>query len=155
MGESASARTERDLADLRRAIDRDVDAIVGRVREDVDPRNVARRNPLAFAGTVASLGTAAALALWRRARQRRVDEQRVDVLIERFGGRIDKLKGSARKRFRRQLREEMTEVGPTGPREVAWGAAAAALTALATTLARSFAGRLLGDDRPDGGSRRL
>ncbi len=106
MGESASARTERELADLRRAIERDVDELKDRAREDVDPRNVVRRQPLAVLGGIGSLASAAVLAIVRRSRGTRLAEQRADVLVERFGGRIDQLKGKARKRFRDQLNDE-------------------------------------------------
>ncbi len=146
MGESASARTERELADLRRAIERDVDELKDRAREDVDPRNVVRRQPLAVLGGIGSLASAAVLAIVRRSRGTRLAEQRADVLVERFGGRIDQLKGKARKRFRDQLKKEMREVGATGPNEVVWSAVVAALTALATTMAQGFGKRLLGDE---------
>lgn len=154
MGESASARTERELADLRGAIERDVDALTGRLREDVDPRNLVRRQPLAVFGSLGSVATAAALALMRRSRDSRTAEKQVDVLVERFGGRIDKLTGKARKRFRSQLKKEMAEVEATGPREVAMGAASAALVSLATTMAQSFGKRLLGDESADEPPRR-
>ncbi len=147
MGESASARTERELLALRGEIDRDVDALLARVREDVDPRNLVRRNPLAVGGSLASVATAAAVGLWRRAREGRRAEAQVDALIARFGGRIDRLKGKARKRFRQQLREEMSEVGTKGLRDVAVEAVTGALTAIATTLAQGLARRLLGDER--------
>ncbi len=146
MGESASARTQRELADLRRAIERDVDEVKERAREDADPRNLVRRQPLAVLGGLGSVASAALLAIVRRSRGSRITEQRADVLIERFGGRIDQLKGKARKRFRDQLKKEMREVGGTGPKEVVWAAVAAALTALATTTARGFGKRLLGDE---------
>lgn len=149
MGESASARTERELADLRDTIARDVDALRERVREDVDPRHLVRRQPLAVIGSLASIAVAAAVSVVRRAREARVMERRADMLIERFGGRIDKLRGKARQTFRAQLRQEMAEVERTGPKDVAWGAAAAALTALAATLARGFGRRLLGDESED------
>jgi hypothetical protein len=146
MGESASARTQRELADLRAAIERDVDALSERVREDVDPRNLAARQPLAVIGGLASLATAAALTVVRKARASRRTGKQVDALIERFGGRIDKLKGGARKTFRKQLRKEMAEVEATGPREVALGVASGFLTTLAMTMARGFGRRLLGDE---------
>ena len=59
MGESPSARTQRELADLRRQIDDDVDALVERAKSDVDPRNLLRRQPVAAFG---ALGSVAALA---------------------------------------------------------------------------------------------
>ena len=146
MGESASARTQRELADLRSAIDRDIDTLVDRVREDVDPRNLVRRNPIAVAGSLGSLAAAAAVGMLRRERESRRMYGAVDVLVERFGGRIDKLKGKPRKTFRKQLRKEMAEVGSSGPQEAVWGAVAAGLTALATTVARGFGQRLVGDE---------
>ncbi len=151
MGESASARTQRELADLRGAIERDVDALKERAREDADPRNLVRRQPFAVVGSLASLATAAAVAVVRRARQARTVEKRTDVMIERLGGRIDKLKGRSRKEFRTQLRREMAEVERTGSREMAFGVVSGALTALATTLAVGFGRKLLGDEpsRPD------
>ena len=146
MGESASARTQRELADLRAAIGRDADALVAQARDDVDPRRLVRRRPLAVLGSLASVTLAAGVAVVRRIRESRQMDQRVDVLIESLGGRIDKLKGKARKRFRYQLRKEMAEVEPTGPKDVAIGVLSALLTALATTMARGFGKRLLGDD---------
>ena len=156
MGESASARTERELADLRRRIEDDVDALVGRVREDVDPRNVVRRQPVASLGAVGSLATVVAVAVTRRvrsARARRPDKE-IDRIVEQLGGRVDRLKGRARKRFREQLRKEMVEVEgeKRGPKEAAWAAGMAALTAGATELARRFATRLAGDE--EDGTRR-
>lgn len=146
MGESASARTQRELADLRDTIARDVDALKERVREDVDPRNLVRRRPFAVFGALGSLASAAALMVVRRARESRTAEREVDVLVERFGGRIDKLKGKARKRFRSQLKKEMAEVEASGPKDVAIGVASAALTSLAMTMAQSFGKRLLDDE---------
>jgi hypothetical protein len=150
VGESPSARTQRELADLRRSIDRDADALLERVRYDVDPRNLVRRDPIAAAGTAASVALAATAGIVRRRRESRKVEGQVDAVIERLGGRIDRLKGKARKTFRKQLRKEMAEVDATGPKEVAWGAAAAALTALGTTMARAFAQRFVGDDEAEG-----
>jgi hypothetical protein len=147
MGEVASARTERELADLRRAIERDVDLLKQRAREDIDPRNLVRRRPLPILGSLGSLAVAAVVGLVRRSRGDRNATAQADVLIERFGGRIDKLRGKARKTFRDQLRKEMREVGGAGPRDALWGAVAAALTALATTVAQRSAQRLLGDER--------
>ncbi len=156
MGESASARTERELADLRRRIEDDVDALVERVREDVDPRNVVRRQPVASLGAVGSLATVVAVAVTRRvrgARARRPDKE-IDRIVEQLGGRGDRLKGRARKRFREQLRKEMVEVEgeKRGPKEAAWAAGMVALTAGATELARRFATRLAGDE--EDGTRR-
>jgi hypothetical protein len=146
VGESPSARTQRELADLRGAIDRDVDALIERARSDVDPRNLIRRQPLAVAGSLASLATATAVGLMRRTREAQRKDGIVDALLERFGGRIDKMKGGARKEFRKQLAKELAEVERTGPREAAYGAVSAAITALATTMAQNFGRKLLGDD---------
>ncbi len=146
MGESASARTQRELADLRGAIERDVDALLARARSDVDPRNLVRRQPLAVAGSLASVAAAAALGLMRRARESKRKDRIVDALVDRFGGRIDKMKGRARKEFRKQLAKELAEVERTGPREAAYGAVTAAIAALATTVAQGFGRKLLGDE---------
>lgn len=154
MGEGASARTQRELADLRAEIERDVDALKERVREDIDPRNLVRRQPFAVVGGLGSIASAAALLVVRKARESRTAGKQVDVLVERFGGRIDKLKGKARKRFRDQLKREMGEVESTGPKDVAIGVVSAALTSLATTMARSFGKRLLGDESADDGAAR-
>ncbi len=154
MGESPSARTQRELADLRGQIERDVDALKERVREDVDLRNLVRRQPFAVVGGLGSLVSAAALIVVRKARASRTAEQRVDVLVEGFGGRIDKLRGKARKRFREQLKREMAEVEASGPKEVAVGVASAALTSLATTMAKSLGRRLLGDETTSEDGRR-
>lgn len=146
MGESPSARTERELARLRAEIDRDIDALVARVREDVDPRRLFLRQPLAVAGSALSVAAAAAIGLFGRTRRSKVDELKLDALVERLGGRLDKLKGDARKRFRKQLQKEMAEVEHSGPKEVAWGAVAAGLTALATAVAQALGRRLLRDE---------
>lgn len=147
MGESASARTERELAELRSAIDRDIDAIVGRVREDVDPRNFLRRQPLAVLGSAASVAVATAVGIVAKTRQRRRDRIELDILVERVGGRIGKLKGKARDRFRKELQKELAQIERSGPKAALWGAVAAALTALATTFAQGFGRRLLRDER--------
>ena len=146
MGESTSARTQRELADLRGAIERDVDALLARARSDVDPRNLVRRQPLAVAGSLASVAAAAALGIMRRARESKRTEGILDALIERFGPRIDKMKGKARKEFRKQLAKELAEVERTGPREAAYGAVSAAIAAVATTMAQGFGRKILGDD---------
>jgi len=146
MGESASARTQRELAELRGAIERDVDALKARVRDDADPRNLVRRQPLAVIGSLGSLAAAVALGLVRRAREKSRMEGQVDAVVERLGGRIDRLRGKARKEFRKRLRKEMAETSASGPKEAAYGALTAALTALAMTVARGFARRLAGDE---------
>lgn len=146
MGESPSARTQRELGELRSAIDRDVGALVARAREDADPRNLVRRNPLAVIGSVGAMASAAALAVVRRRRESSLMEGRIDEVVERLGGRIGKLRGGARKTFRKQLRREMDQVAKSSPREAARVAVTAAVTALATTVARGLGRRLLADE---------
>jgi hypothetical protein len=154
MGESPSARTQRELADLRRKIDDDVDALVARARSDVDPRNLVRRQPLAALGTLGSVLALAGVGVAKKVRdaRARTPDSEIERIIERLGGRVDRLKGRARKRLREQLRNELADVQAEqrGPKEALWGAGMAALTAGATTLAQRFAGRLGGDD-PAGG----
>ncbi len=154
MGESASARTPRELADLRATIDRDIDAVIAHARSDIDPRNLVRRAPLAVFGSLASVASAAALGITKRSRDSRKAEATVDAMLERVGDRVDRLKGKARKQFRKQLRKEIEEVEGTTPRAVAIEALSGVLTAVATTMATGLARRLLGDDRRDGGPRR-
>src|SRR5439155_11379081 len=55
MGEVASARTDRELSELRATIDSDIRLLRERITEDVDPRRLARRNPLAVFGALASV----------------------------------------------------------------------------------------------------
>jgi len=76
-------------------------------------------------------------------------ETELDQVIERLGGRLDRLKGRARKRFRERLKNEIAEV-ETGPRakQMVWESATAALTAAATLFARRFISRLTGDEEP-------
>jgi len=149
LGESPSARTQRELADLRSTIDRDVDAVIARVREDVDPRNLLRRQPLAVLGSTASVAIAAAVGILAKGREQKRERTQLDVLAERVGGRLGKLNGDARKRFRKELQKELAEVEGTGPKEALWGAVAAGLTALATDAAQRFGRRFLGDERVD------
>jgi len=153
VGETASARTERELASLRAEINTDLDYLLARVRDDVDPRNLARRQPVAVFGTLGSVaaivgvGIAARVKSFRRSRT----ERELDQIVERLGGRLDRLKGRARKRFRETLKKEIGEV-ETGPRakQMVWESAAAALTAAATLFARRFVSRLTGDEElPD------
>ena len=153
MGETASARTERELAALRGEIDTDVDYLLARIRNDVDPRNLARRQPLAVFGTLGSLTAIVGIAFASRVKsfRRSRTEKELDQIVERLGGRLDRLKGRARKRFRETLKNEIAEV-ETGPRakQMVWESAAAALTAAATLFARRFVSRLTGDDElPD------
>ena len=153
MGETASARTERELAALRGEIDTDVDYLLARIRNDVDPRHLARRQPLAVFGTLGSLAAIVGIAFASRVKsfRRSRTEKELDQIVERLGGRLDRLKGRARKRFRETLKNEIAEV-ETGPRakQMVWESAAAALTAAATLFARRFVSRLTGDDElPD------
>jgi hypothetical protein len=152
VGETASARTERELAALRGEIDADLDYLLVRVREDADPRNIARRQPVAFFGTLGSVAAILGLAFASRVKsfRRTRTEKELDQIITRLGGRLDRLKGRARKRLRETLRKEIDEV-ETGPRakQMAWESATAALTAAATLLARRFASRLTGDPLPE------
>ena len=153
MGETASARTERELASLRREIDTDLDYLLARVRDDADPRNLARRQPLAVFGTLGSLAAIVGIAFASRVKSFRKSrtEKELDQVIARLGGRVDQLKGKARKRLRETLRKEIAEV-EEGPRakQMIWESATAALTAAATLMARRFASRLTGDDElPD------
>ena len=153
MGETASARTERELAELRGQINADLDHLLARVRDDADPRNLARRQPIAVFGTLASVAAIVGVALASRVKsfRRSRTETELDQVIERLGGRLDRLKGRARKRFRETLKKEIEEV-ETGPRakQMIWESAAAALTAAATLFARRFASRLTADDElPD------
>lgn len=154
MGESPSARTERELADLRRKIDDDVDALIERAKSDVDPRNLLRRQPVATLGGLGSIATLAGVTIAKKVRdaRRKAPESEIERITERLGGRVDRLKGRARKRFRESLRKELADVQSEqrGPKEALWGAGMAALTAAATTFASRFAGRLTGDDPLDG-----
>lgn len=157
MGESPSARTQRELADLRRKIDDDVDALIERARSDLDPRNLVRRQPVAAFGTLGSIAALAGVTVTKKVRdaRRRTPDSEIERIAERLGGRIDRLKGRARKRFREQLRTEIADVQDEkrGPKEALWGAGMAALTAAATTFAQRFAGRLAADDAEDSARR--
>jgi hypothetical protein len=150
MGESPSARTERELAELRRKIDDDVDALIERAKSDVDPRNLVRRQPVAALGTLGSVAALASVTVAKKVRdaRRKTPDSEIERIAERLGGRVDRLKGRARKRFRESLRKELAGVQEEqrGPKEALWGAGLAALTAAATALAQRFAGRLAGDD---------
>ena len=149
MGESPSARTERELADLRASLDVDLQELRTRVREDADPRRLVRRQPVAVLGTVGSILAMGAVGVARGVRERRSrrDDTELDAVIARLGGRVDKLKGKARKRLRETLRKEIGEVerGPKA-RAAIWTAATGALTAALTVVARRFAARLVGDE---------
>jgi hypothetical protein len=153
VGETASARTERELAELRGQIDTDLDYLLARIRDDADPRNLARRQPIAVFGTLGSLAAIVGIAFASRVKsfRRSRTEKELDQVVQRLGGRLDRLKGRARKRFRETLKSEIEEV-ETGPRakQMIWESATAALTAAATLFARRFVSRLSGDeDLPD------
>ena len=154
MGESPSARTQRELADLRRSIDDDVDALIERAKSDIDPRNLFRRQPVAALGALGSLLAVAGVTAAKKVTdaRRRAPDSEIERVIERLGGRVDRLKGRARKRLREQLRSEIADVQDPkrGPKEALWGAGMAAVRAAATTFAQRFAGRLAGDDPTDG-----
>ena len=149
MGETASARTERELADLRASLDVDLSELRTRIREDVDPRNLVRRQPAAVFGTLGSMLAIGAVAITRGVRERRIrrSDTDVDAVIARLGGRVDKLTGKARKRLRETLRKEIGEVeqGPKAQQAI-FQAVSTAVTAAPTLVARRFASRLVGDE---------
>ncbi|MGH2783307.1 MAG: hypothetical protein ACRDLA_18225 [Thermoleophilaceae bacterium] len=122
------------------------------MREDVDPRNLIRRQPLAVLGSAASIAIAAALGFITKQRAKAKEQLTLDVLAERVGGRLGKMKGDARKSFRKELQKELAEVEATGPKQVVWTAVAAGLTALATDAAQRLGQRLLRDEPTTRGS---
>jgi hypothetical protein len=149
MGESPSARTERELSALRSSIDSDIRLLKDRVKEDSDPRRLAQRNPIAVFGALASVLAIGAVTTVRgfAERGRRRNDKDVDALIARLGGRVNKLRGRARDRFRKQLREEIGEIEQKpSPLTITTNAISSALTAGLTLLAQRFASRLVADD---------
>ncbi|HET8567352.1 MAG TPA: hypothetical protein VFM93_00010 [Candidatus Limnocylindria bacterium] len=159
MGEDASARTQADIAALRRGIEGDLDALAAKAKADLDIAALARRQPVAVFGTLGSLvalGGAAIAARVRASRQRRPDTE-IERIVEELGGRIDRLKGRARKRFREQLRREISEVEKPKrtASEALWSTGMAAFTAFATELARKFGGRLAADEHAPAEGREL
>lgn len=149
MGESASARTERELADLRSRIDADLRLLEERAREDIDPRNIMRRNPVAFFGATGSAVAVAAVGILRALseRSRRTKDADIDALVQRMGGKVDQLRGKARKRFRSALRKEMKEIDrEPDVRRRGMDMATAALTSALTLLAQRFTSRLVADE---------
>ena len=149
MGEKPSARTERELADLRASLDVDLQELRTRAREDIDPRNLVRRQPVAVLGTLGSVLAIGAVGIARGIRERKVRraDTEIDAIIARLGGRVDKLKGRARKRLRETLRKEMAEVEqPPKPQQMIWQSVSGALTAALTLIAQRFASRLVGDE---------
>lgn len=149
MGESSAARTERELTRLRATIDSDLRMLEERIREDIDPRRLARRNPIAVFGALGSVLAIGAVTTVRSLaeRGRRRSDEDVDALIARLGGRVNKLRGRARKRFRSQLRDEIGQVerAPKAKR-MAWQAVSGALTAALALISRRFASRLVADE---------
>jgi hypothetical protein len=149
LGESPSARTERELADLRASLDVDLSELRTRIREDVDPRNLVRRQPAAVLGTLGSVLAVGAVGIARGVRERRLrrSDTELDAIIARLGGRVDKLRGKARKRLRATLRQEIGEV-EQGPKaqQALFTAISTAVTSALTLVARRFASRLVGDE---------
>jgi hypothetical protein len=149
LGEKPSARTERELADLRASLDVDLQELRTRVSEDVDPRNLVRRQPVAVLGTLGSVLALGAVAIGRGVRERRLRraDTEIDAIIARLGGRLDKLKGRARKRLRETLRKEIAEVEqPPKAEQMVWQSVSGALTAALTLVAQRLASRLVGDE---------
>ena len=149
MGESPSARTERELADLRASLDVDLAELRSRVREDIDPRNLVRRQPLAVFGTLGSIAALGAVAVTKGLRDRKLrrSDTSLDAVIARLGGRADKLTGKARKRLRETLRKEIADVEqPPKAEQMIWQSVSGALTAALTLVAQRFASRLVGDE---------
>lgn len=149
MGESPSARTDRELGALRASIDSDLRLLEERVREDLDPRRLARRNPVAVFGAIGSVLAIGGVATLRRLKERSLlrSDADMDALIARIGGRVEKLRGRARKRLRAQLRKEIGEVErPPKLRQMVMESASGALTAALTLVAQRFASRLVADE---------
>lgn len=149
MGESPSARTERELAQLRHTIDADVLQLRERLKEDVDPRRLVKRNPVAIFGGLASVLAIGVVTTTRSLaeRSRRRSDTDIDALIARLGGRVDKLRGRARKRLRSQLRREIADVEqPPRPQQMIWQSLSGALTAGLTLVAQRLAARLVADE---------
>ena len=146
MGESDAARTERELAALRGQIDTDVALLRDRVRSDLDVREFARRRPIPVFGGAATALTLVVARMAERigAARRRRPAREIDDVIERLGGRIDKMKKKSRERLRESIRKEIAEVemGHKLERTI-WSALTAGLAALATRLARQSAARFM------------
>lgn len=155
MGESPSARTQRELEALRSSIDSDVQLLQDRLREDVDPRRLAKRNPVAVFGGLASLmaiGVVTTVRSLSERKSRRSDTD-IDALIARLGGRMNQLRGRARKRLRSQLRDEIGDVqAAPKPQQMLIQSISGALTAAFTLVAQRFASRLVGDEELPSGT---
>ena len=120
-----------------------------RIKEDADPRRLARRNPIAVFGTIGSVLAIGAVTTVRSLKERGMvrSDKDIDALIARLGGRVNKLRGRARKRLRSQLREEMSEIEkPPTVQHMALESLSGALTAALTLFARRFASRLVADE---------
>jgi hypothetical protein len=127
----------------------DVLQLQERLREDVDPRRLVKRNPVAVFGGLASVLAIGIVTTTRSIaeRRRRRSDTDIDALIARLGGRVDKLRGRARSRLRNQLRKEVADVEqPPKPQQMIWQSVSAALTAALTLVAQRFAARLLADE---------
>lgn len=142
MGKGDAARTERELAELRGRIAREVALLKERAREDLDVRRLLARRPVPILGGAAAAATLLVASVARRigeARRRRPMRE-IDLVIERLGGRADKLKKKQRERLRESIRRQIgeAEMG-TKLERVVWAAVAASLSALAAALARRSA----------------
>jgi hypothetical protein len=130
-------------------LDVDLSELRSRIRADIDPRNLVRRQPLAAFGTLGSVLAIGAVTVARGVRERRLRkaDTELDAIIARLGGRVDRLTGRARKRLRETLRKEIAEV-EQGPRvqQALWTSVGTALTAALTLVARRFASRLVVDE---------
>src|SRR5207245_2717477 len=84
----SSARTEREPAAPRAEIDTDGDYLPARVRDDADPRNLVRRQPLAVFGTLGSLAAIVGVAIAARVKsfRRSRTEKELDQIVQRLGG---------------------------------------------------------------------
>lgn len=142
MGKGDAARTERKLAELRARIERDVALLKERAREDLDVRRFVARRPVPVLGGAAAAATLLVAGIARRVAEarRRRPMREIDLLIERLGGRVDRLKKKQRERLREAIRKEVGEVEMgTRLERTLWAAVAAGLSALATALARRSA----------------
>ena len=133
-----------------RDLDVDLSELRTRLREDVDPRTIVRRQQLAAvrgARSVAGVGSVTVAKGLRERKLRRAADTDLEAVIARLGGRVDKLRGKARKRLRETLRKEIADVEqPPKAEQMIWQSASGALTAALTLVAQRFASRLLGDE---------